>query len=156
MAGYAKNHPGEAIPDQAGTYVLLLAVNGVFRGQVGRLGEVILPAGLYVYVGSAHGPGGLRARVLRHLRIDKRRHWHIDALTGAYPVSEVWVSTAPDRLECRWSRLLENLPGVEVPAPGFGSSDCGCRSHLYALPEARLDAAWESLGRPERVVLDQS
>jgi Uri superfamily endonuclease len=156
MAGYAKKHPGESIPDRVGTYVLLLAVDAAFNGQIGKLGEVILPAGIYAYVGSAHGPGGLRARVLRHLRADKRRHWHIDTLTGAYPVREIWVTVSPERLECRWSRLLEGLPGVDVPAPGFGSSDCGCRSHLYAISEAQIDAAWESLGQPERLVIGQS
>ncbi len=153
MAGYAKNHPSTSIPDRVGTYILLIAVDAAFRGQVGKLGEVVLPAGLYAYVGSAHGPGGLRARVMRHLRIDKPPHWHIDALTGVYPVREVWFSTAADRLECRWSRLIENLPGVEAPAPGFGSSDCGCRSHLHAIPDSRFDAAWESLGQPERLTV---
>jgi Uri superfamily endonuclease len=152
MAGYAKNHPGASIPDRTGTYILLIAVDAAFRGQVGKLSEVILPAGLYAYVGSAHGPGGLRARVTRHLRIDKRPHWHIDALTGAYPVHEVWYSASPERLECRWSRLVAALPGVDVPAPGFGSSDCDCRSHLYAIPESRLDGMWELLGHPERLV----
>jgi Uri superfamily endonuclease len=156
MPGYAKNHPGVAIPDRAGTYVLLLTVDAAFRGQVGKLGEVILPAGLYAYVGSAHGPGGLRARVMRHLRADKRPHWHIDALTGVFPVCEVWFSASPERLECRWSRLVENLPGVEIPAPGFGSSDCDCRSHLYAIPESRLDAAWESLSKPKRLTVVNS
>ncbi|MBN1119700.1 MAG: GIY-YIG nuclease family protein [Anaerolineae bacterium] len=155
MARYAKNHPGESIPDQAGTYVLIVEVDGAFRGQVGKLGEVVLPEGIYAYVGSAHGSGGLRARVLRHLRADKCLHWHIDTLTELYPVREVWVTMSPDRLECRWSRLLENLPGIDVPAPGFGSSDCDCQSHLYAIPELRLDVVWESLGCPDRVTIDQ-
>jgi hypothetical protein len=34
--------------------------------------------------------------------------------------------------ECDWSQLLGSLPGILVPIPGFGASDCnsGCRSHL--------------------------
>lgn len=154
MPGYTKNHPYESMPAQAGTYVLLLNVDAPFRGQVGRLGEVILPAGLYAYVGSAHGSGGLRARVLRHLRKDKRSHWHVDRLAGLYPIREVWISASAERLECRWARRLANLPGVDVPVPGFGSSDCDCQSHLYAIPESLLDAVWNALDQPERLTVN--
>ena len=42
----------------------------------------MLAPGCYVYAGSARGPGGIRARVRRHLRPDKTPHWHIDQVTA--------------------------------------------------------------------------
>jgi Uri superfamily endonuclease len=152
MARNAKNYPAAIdIPAQPGTYVLLLQLDTAFEGVVGRLGDIVLPVGFYAYVGSAHGSGGLRARVLRHLRVEKRHHWHIDALANGHSISEVWLVISPERLECRWSRQLESLSGVEVPVPGFGSSDCDCQTHLYAIPESLLNGVWESLGQPERL-----
>jgi Uri superfamily endonuclease len=52
-----------------GTYALLLssAADGVIR--VGRLGDLRLQPGFYVYVGSALGPGGVRARLAHHMRL---------------------------------------------------------------------------------------
>jgi len=46
--------------------------------RVGKLGVLPLQPGFYVYVGSAHGPSGLRARLAHHLGPGSRRHWHID------------------------------------------------------------------------------
>ena len=100
---------------------------------VGRLGAFEFSPGSYVYVGSALGPGGLRARVARHLRAEKRPHWHVDALTAIAPVSEVWWAISPDRMECEWARALANLPGVTIPIPRFGASDCRCPGHLLAI-----------------------
>ena len=102
-----------------------------------RLGQVTLAAGQYAYVGSAHGPGGLRARVGRHLRADKPLHWHIDYLTAAIPVVHVVALASTARLECTWAKRLLVLNGAAVPAPGFGSSDCRnrCPAHLIRLPD---------------------
>jgi len=97
---------------------------------------VTLAAGLYVYVGSAHGPGGLRARVGRHLRREKPHHWHVDHLTAVLPVVHVVVSDSAAALECAWAQRLSALGGASVPVLGFGSSDCRnrCPAHLIRLP----------------------
>ena len=68
-------------PAEPGTYALLIDVFAPLDLTVGMLGVVTLPPGSYAYVGSAHGPGGLRGRLARHGRTDRRRHWHIDYLT---------------------------------------------------------------------------
>ena len=39
---------------------------------VGRLGTLDVHPGTYVYVGSAFGPGGLRARTNRHASANKK------------------------------------------------------------------------------------
>jgi Uri superfamily endonuclease len=135
-------------PNTPGTYVLFVQVNEPVTLSVGRLGTVNFTVGLYAYVGSAHGPGGVRARVGRHLRADKTRHWHIDALTAAAPIIAVWYTASPARLECKWAAACATLPGVTVPVPGFGSSDCTCRAHLFQVTDAAVQPAWEALNRP--------
>jgi len=64
-----------------GTYALLLYSASDAEIRVGRLGHMRLQSGFYVYVGSALGPGGVRARVRHHLLDSPRPHWHIDYLT---------------------------------------------------------------------------
>jgi Uri superfamily endonuclease len=136
------------LPGAPGTYVLWLPVGESVSVEVGKLGTITLPRGIYAYVGSAHGPGGLRARLRRHLRPDKPIHWHIDAVTALVPVQAIWFELSPERLECRWARALAALPGVMAPYSGFGSSDCRCRSHFFAVPAASMRLAWEVLGQP--------
>lgn len=139
------------VPAAPGTYLLLVALDAQRVLRAGRLGSFVFEAGLYAYAGSAQGPGGLSARVGRHLRAGKAPHWHIDSLTAAGDVVEVWLRASPERLECRWARTLAALPGLSQPVPGFGSSDCACRAHLFRLGDGTLRAAWEALGRPERL-----
>ena len=78
-----------------GTYVLILWSRGVHRIRIGRLGELLTRPGFYVYVGSAFGPGGVRARVARHRRGCSRPHWHIDYLRSRTRLEEVWYSHDP-------------------------------------------------------------
>ncbi len=124
------------IPGEPGTYMLVLHLPEPRRLVVGRLGEFDFPAGHYLYSGSAQG--GLRGRVLRHLRAAKKRHWHIDYLnspdTGT-DVTEVWWRAGRKRLECEWAAAALHLPGASTPAVGFGASDCGCDSHLVRVGE---------------------
>jgi len=144
------NTLADTLPAEAGTYVLMIGVGEPLRIVPGRLGAFDLPAGLYAYVGSAHGAGGLRARVGRHLRAGKKVHWHVDALTALAQVVEVWASASAERVECEWARALAALPGAEEPIPGFGASDCACPTHLLRLPPDRLGEAWRALGQPAR------
>jgi Uri superfamily endonuclease len=130
---------GDAFPSTPGTYVLIVRVVQPLTLAVGRLGTVTLPGGHYAYVGSAHGPGGLRARLNRHLRADKPLHWHIDYLTAAAPVITIWWRAASERLECAWAQAL--IARGSVPVPRFGSSDCTCPAHLIALAETTIPAA---------------
>jgi Uri superfamily endonuclease len=141
-------HNNLGLPGAPGTYVLWLHVDDRVSMQVGKLGTITLPCGIYAYVGSAHGPGGLRARLRRHLRADKPIHWHIDAVTALVPVQAIWFEPSPERLECQWARALAALPAVVAPFPGFGSSDCRCRSHFFAVLAGSMRQAWEVLGQP--------
>ena len=127
----------DQLPDAGGSYTLVLALGQARVLTIGRLGEVVLPAGVYAYAGSAFGSGGLRARLGRHLRGDGVTHWHIDYLRAQARVADCFYTVSDTPLECVWSRALAALPGALIPVPGFGASDCrsGCGAHLIGLPE---------------------
>ncbi|CUW40817.1 protein of unknown function [Magnetospirillum sp. XM-1] len=114
----------------SGAYVLLIHLaDSLPVNLVGRP-EAILAPGHYLYCGSARGPGGIKARVGRHMQKDKSIRWHVDRLTVKGTALGAWVF--PGRDECE---LVAMLAGMPVPIPGFGSSDCEtCASHLLAWP----------------------
>lgn len=122
------------LPADNGCYVLILQLSRARPITVGRSGKVLFPRGIYLYVGSAFGSGGLRSRVGRHLRGDGRWHWHIDYLRSAADVHGCFYTVTDRPLECEWSQALAALSNATIPVPHFGSSDCrsGCRSHLIA------------------------
>ena len=115
---------------QPGSYVLWLLLPRACRLQVGRLGAADFESGFYAYVGSAFGPGGVRARLGRHLRVDKSERWHVDYLRAVSRVQCAWVSYEEKRYEHHWACCLAHLSGAVIPLRGFGSSDCDCKTHL--------------------------
>jgi Uri superfamily endonuclease len=128
---------------EPGAYVLLLELPAAATLDVGRLGRATFEPGCYIYLGSALGPGGVAARLNRHLRTTKRTHWHIDYLAQVARVVAAGAVCAADRRECAWAHALQDLEGASAPVSGFGSSDCrnGCRAHLWRLPDA-LPWSW--------------
>ncbi|MBN1192074.1 MAG: GIY-YIG nuclease family protein [Coriobacteriia bacterium] len=113
-----------------GTYALVLRSHSWARTQIDRWGHLDIEPGYYIYVGSAFGPGGVRARVLRHCRAAGSRHWHIDYLREFVTPVFAWYSHDPARLEHRWAQALAGMKGM-TPIKGFGCSDCDCQSHLF-------------------------
>lgn len=122
-----------------GSYVLLIRLT---QGQTIRVGlrSVHFPGGYYAYVGSALG--GLKARLRRHLKADKKRYWHIDYLLEKAAINGIFIAETQDRIECRIAQEL----GLKFdPVPGFGSSDCNCPSHLFfSLDEEKIESAARS------------
>ena len=114
-----------------GTYALLLASSDSRSLSIGRLGRLAVRPGWYVYVGSAFGPGGVRARLAHHRRLAARPHWHIDYLRLHAALQCVWYTYDAGRREHEWSSVLLQLPDAEVALSGFGASDCSCASHLF-------------------------
>ena len=147
---------------QPGSYALLLQANQPQIVRIGRLGQLAVEPGCYVYVGSALGPGGVRARVGHHLRLAARPHWHIDYLSRAAALRHVWYSYDSVRREHAWADMFAHLPDASIPLPGFGASDCACLTHLYFFPRQprldtfrrRLRAAIPQHGRAERVAAE--
>lgn len=136
-------------PDRPGTYVLLLRLSQPSTITTGRLGHFRFSPGWYTYVGSARGPGGLAARLSRHLRVPKSLHWHLDYLRAEARPVEVWYAVGPDRCECAWAQALVRLGGAALPVPGFGASDCRCSAHLIHFDtRPRLTAFSDAIGTP--------
>ena len=118
-----------------------------------RLERWDLEPGLYLYVGSAWGPGGLLARTKRHLlKSFKRPKWHVDWLTSrGRPLIAFWFpgATEDEAYEVA-SKLFE--PAVK----GFGSTDTQHLTHLFKLEPRKLPEALSLLyslrtrGRRER------
>lgn len=131
---------GDEAPATPGAYALALRLAAPHAVTAGKAAAT-LEAGDYLYCGSANGPGGLRARLARHMRREKRPHWHVDQLTLAGAVLGAFIVEGGS--ECALNAELARLP---APLPGFGSSDCPhCVSHLRHFPAgARLPSAWES------------
>lgn len=122
-----------AVPARPGTYLLLLLCAESGECRVGRLGAIHLAPGVYAYVGSALGPGGLAARLRHHAGAAPRPHWHIDHLRRRLPLAEVWLDDGGGRLEHAWAAALAELRGAR-PVPRFGCSDCRCATHLLHFP----------------------
>lgn len=114
-----------------GSYLLLLRLARRRRIEIGRQGTLTFAKGYYLYAGSA--AKNLAARLQRHKKMRKKKFWHIDYLRehseyhGAFPIR------TRDRLECRVAAALERVTDWGVP--GFGSSDCSCRTHLFGMNE---------------------
>ena len=137
-----------------GCYVLLIGLPADETVTAGRLGPIRFRGGHYAYVGSALG--GLRSRLNRHLRSEKKAHWHIDYLLEKARISEIVTCETDVRVECVIARALW---GRFDSVAGFGSSDCRCRSHLFfstakmtetvvsILEELRLSPGWQRVQR---------
>ena len=114
-----------------GTYLLLLELPGRLDATVRGGREYRLEAGLYAYVGSARGPGGLASRLRRHAVESSRKHWHVDYLVPHADLKGALEVGGTDRRECGWASWVGST-GAECVA-GFGSSDCRCAGHLFRI-----------------------
>jgi Uri superfamily endonuclease len=121
----------DELPPLPGSYALALRLQRTRTLTVGRLGRFEFRAGTWLYVGSARGPGGLRARVGRHWLGPARSRWHIDYLRRAAAPLGAAVRQADASLECRWAARLADAPHWTSGPEGFGASDCRCPTHLF-------------------------
>ena len=120
------------IPSKKGNYILVFRLEERTRQNMCRFNNVFLAPGYYLYCGSAHGNGGLKGRIMRHLTRSFKKFWHIDFLKECLHPLEVWYQISSEKNECSFHKILHNLIGGEIPIKGFGSSDCRnkCESHL--------------------------
>jgi len=132
-----------------GLYVLAMRLKSGRTIRVGKLGVFDFPAGIYLYVGSAWGYGGLAARLRRHLALAgtdvENPHWHLDYLLPFIEI--VGVVTFPGkRSECALVEKLAQNPDVERFPLGFGAADCRCKGHLLFLQGEKGPEPPESQG----------
>ncbi|MBU7013728.1 MAG: GIY-YIG nuclease family protein [Theionarchaea archaeon] len=102
------------------SYILVMELLQDATVRVGNLGSIDFKKGLYYYVGSAPS----EKRLERHLKEEKKTHWHIDYFLKEARIREIYVSE--ERTECEIAQHME-LPYIK----GFGCSDCNCPSHLF-------------------------
>jgi sugar fermentation stimulation protein A len=123
----------EEVKDR-GSYLLLLELDREWKVEIGGLGSLLFPRGHYVYVGSAMK--NLTARVHHHQRPVKRPHWHIDYLRPYASSFQAFPIRASARLECKVAEAASGF--FHAIHKGFGSSDCGCQTHLFLSRENPL------------------
>ena len=106
-----------------GAYAIAIEFAGKVAVTLSGRSPIVLPAGRYLYCGSAKGPGGLKARLSRHIRRGK-------PVTEQGLVVGNWIFLGGD--ECELVQMCSYLP---MPIAGFGTSDCTtCSSHLLQWP----------------------
>lgn len=109
-----------------GCYVLVIKLEKDQNIVISKLGSIFFKKGYYFYVGSALN--NLEKRIRRHLSSDKKFHWHIDYLLKYSKIVQVFIKENKFREECIVAQaLIEKLESI----PGFGCSDCKCKSHLF-------------------------
>ncbi len=161
-----------------GSYLLCLQVTADLQVRFGRFARgaaLPVPAGEYVYVGSAMG--GLGTRVLRHasrsqydnhaiydalktrllaeglLRAGwrpspKRLRWHVDYLLEetAVDLTHLLLMRSATRLESDLARWLMAEAATEAIAPGLGASDGTAAGETHLLRvTAGQIAEWEPI-----------
>lgn len=109
-----------------GTYILIIELKEGKIIEVGKLGKIFFKKGFYVYVGSAFN--GLEQRIDRHLRKNKKIHWHIDYFLNFSEIKMVLFKESKIKQECKIAAMLGKQL---VSIAGFGCSDCTCDSHLF-------------------------
>ncbi|MFN4217844.1 MAG: GIY-YIG nuclease family protein [Candidatus Bipolaricaulia bacterium] len=112
----------------------MLVIEAHGQTRVGRLGPQSFD-GIYLYVGSALGPGGFK-RIKRHRAVaegrNQTRRWHIDYLLSLGQLRGALLFKTSDKtMECALAKQLACF--AEPVIAGFGASDCRCQTHLFRL-----------------------
>ncbi|MFN4046120.1 MAG: DUF123 domain-containing protein, partial [Acidilobaceae archaeon] len=100
-------------------------------------------------------PGGLRARVSRHLRRAKSLRWHIDHVTispQARSEALVYAETLEDR-EVAISMELGGSGCFKPSVRGFGSTDKRSETHLFKCTCSLDECVGEALKAFQRLNL---
>jgi sugar fermentation stimulation protein A len=124
--------PWEVLDREAvdsGSYMLILHLFEDITISVGSLGHLTFSRGFYIYVGSAKK--NLTKRMERHLRKRKKFFWHIDYLREHAERCMALPIRSQTLLEHEVAFALNRIADWSVP--GFGSSDCSCDTHLFAM-----------------------
>ena len=116
-------------------YILFIKIKKKLQSKIGTLGLNEFPEGYYVYIGS--GKKNLMDRIKRHLRMKKKKFWHIDYLLSNIDVAiiDIYITYLK---EDEVVELMENQKGVIPFSEGFGSSDTENSTHLFRLKKESI------------------
>lgn len=109
-----------------GSYILILKLKYDTKINIGKLGKFDFKKGHYIYVGSALN--SLDNRIQRHLSKEKKLHWHIDYFLTKADTIEAFYKEGKVKEECKIAGVFKK---DFSKIPGFGCSDCSCKSHLF-------------------------
>lgn len=126
--------PWEVIEQEArdrGSYIIITRLKRDRLLAIKGMGKARLKKGFYCYVGSAKS--NLLKEMERHRRIRKNLHDHVDHLCAAGEFHAAIPVRASEDLHCAIASALGRMAAWAVP--GFGSSQCGCGSHLFGMSE---------------------
>lgn len=123
------------LPGDSGSYILEFRLARPVELDAGRFEGHRVGPGRVRYYGSARGPGGIAARVNRHLDdANETLHWHIDYLTSLASVDRVYVEPGAD--ECELVERDRRDETWQIVVSGFGATDCAsCDAHLLVRRE---------------------
>jgi Uri superfamily endonuclease len=109
-----------------GTYLLLLKLDDNKKIKIGKKKTIDFTKGFYLYVGSALN--SIEGRINRHIKKNKKNHWHIDYLLNHADIINIYFKESKDKQECFIvKKFTDSLSAI----PNFGCSDCSCMSHLF-------------------------
>jgi len=111
----------------SGIYFLLIRND---KGQLLKIKnkDCFFRRGFYVYVGSAQK--NLKQRIERHLRKEKKKHWHIDYLLEFAKIIEVKIITNRQKEKEQLYAEKWIKKADFIPARKFGASDSKAETHL--------------------------
>ncbi|MDD9906167.1 MAG: DUF123 domain-containing protein [Rhodospirillaceae bacterium] len=133
--GVAGTADATGLSADPGAYLLLIDLAADRVLDIAAFKDHRVTPGHYLYAGSANGPGGLRARLARHLRRDKKPHWHVDRLTVAAERMLAFPFPAP----------AETHAPVSPRPPSRGPGCTGLRSGTGPRIKVRGDTKGESI-----------
>jgi len=116
----------------SGIYVLEFFAPNPFKINHSKFCDIQFKSGFYFYIGSAQK--NFNSRIIRHLKLKKKLHWHIDYLSTNENIclENVYMfNNVPNSFECKLTNRLQTAFDLIHIAKGFGNSDCNlCVSHL--------------------------
>ncbi len=120
-------------PVNKGIYTLEIFAQKLFGVSIKKFSHNTFPQGYYYYVGSAQK--NLRQRLARHIRKNKKIHWHIDHITvlDSNELEQIFLFPGAEKsLECELADYFEKELELDSSYKGFGNSDSNCSStHLF-------------------------
>jgi Uri superfamily endonuclease len=128
-----------------GVYAIILDIQDLYSLKINKK-EFQIKKGIYIYVGSALGLGGISKRIERYFQIfngiKRNKHWHIDYLIPkAKRIIAIYAETN-ENYECRLFQALKNMEieNIEI-VRGFGNTDCRakCGSHLLYVGRIEIE-----------------
>ncbi len=136
-----------------GIYILEIFAEKSFKVNSQKFHSKIFNDGYYYYVGSAQK--NLKSRIDRHLKREKKLHWHIDYITTirTNKISNIYYFfNRGKNFECSLVQDLLKNTSLYTPVNDFGNSDCSiCDSHLLykekQIPYSHFSRLYHSIVR---------